>query len=240
MPALSDRFAVVLVRPTEPGNIGSTARAMANSGLTELILVEPSAPIDATARAFAVGAGGILDGARLAPTLRDAIGPFQRVVGTTSTRDRQLDAPIRTPAELAAEVAREVEISRTALVFGPERSGLDNDDLSYCGSLVRIPTAPEQTSLNLSQAVLIVAHTLFLTTPEAWTSEAAGSAAPATEIDGLFDHLRTLLERVGFLRDDTAEGVQRDLRQLAARAGLTEREVSILRGICRRTLAKLP
>lgn len=242
MPALSDRFAVVLVRPTESGNVGASARAMANTGLDQLVLVEPAAPIDRVARAFAVSAGAILDSARLAPSLDEALGSFERVVGTTSTRNRQLGIPIVTVAEFAAnQLSPEEETPTTALVFGPERSGLNNDELSRCSALIQIPTAPEQPTLNLSQAVLLVAHSLFLATPEA--AAAAGSEAeplaPTAEIKGLFGHVREVLEGVGFTRDDTAAGVLRDLRQLAARTSLTQREVQILRGICRRTLRHL-
>lgn len=241
MPALSDRFAVVLVRPTESGNVGATARAMANTGVDQLVLVEPAAPIDRVARAFAVSAGAILDRARHAPSLDAALGSFQRVVGTTSTRNRQLGIPIVTTAEFAAsQLSPEVEAPTTALVFGPERSGLNNDELSRCSTLIQIPTAPEQPTLNLSQAVLLVCHALFLATPEA---AAAGSEAdplaPTAEIEGLFGHVREVLEGVGFTRDDTAAGVLRDLRQLAARTSLTQREAQILRGICRRTLRHL-
>ncbi len=240
MAVLDERFAVVLVRPTESGNVGSTARAMANSGLSRLILVEPAAPIDRIARAFGVHAGGILDAAQRVESMATALAPFQRVVGTTSTRSRQLDIPILEPRTFAAEAAREADPPDTALVFGPERSGLNNDELSLCSVLLQIPTAPEQPTLNLSQAVLLIAHELFVTTPQALqTAVGEEPPAPTSEIEGLFEHTRKVLERVGFTRDDTAAGVLRDLRQLSARAGLTSREVQILRGICRRTLRHL-
>ena len=238
--SLAERFTVVLVRPTEPGNIGSTARAMANTGLSRLVLVEPAAPIDATARAFAVGAGAILDGAVRAASIDQALAPFRRVIGTTSNRSRQLDVPIVDPQSYARVALREPESVSTALVFGPERSGLNNDELSLCSTLIRIATAPEQPTLNLSQAVLLVGHTLYLASEES-EAVASGAEPPAAtaELEGLFGHVQEVLDRVGFTRDDTAAGVLRDLRQLSARAGLTNREVQILRGICRRTLRRL-
>lgn len=231
---------MVLVRPTESGNVGATARAMANTGLSRLVLVEPAAPIDATARAFAVGAGAILDRAVLAESLDAALAPFRRVAGTTSTRSRQLDVPIVDPRGFAADARSRGESTPTALVFGPERSGLNNDELSLCSVLVRIPTAPEQPTLNLSQAVLLIGHALYLawTAEEGTASEAEPPAATA-ELEGLFGHVQEVLDRIGFTRDDTAAGVLRDLRQLSARSGLTSREVQILRGICRRTLHRL-
>ena len=241
MSAIRDRFAVVLVRPTESGNIGATARAMANTGLVDLVLVEPAAPIDRVARAFAVSAGAILDSAVSASSVAEALAPFQRVVGTTSTRSRQLGVPIVDPRELAVRCAQDAEPISTALLFGPERSGLNNEELSLCSLLVQIPTAPEQPTLNLSQAVLLVTHALYQSSPEARIASSDGQPPASTaEIEGLFDHVRQVLEGVGFARDDTATGVMRDLRQLSARSGLTSREVVILRGICRRTLHRLP
>lgn len=237
---LGERFAVVLVRPTESGNIGSTARAMANTALSRLVLVEPAAAIDRVARAFAVGAGAILDAAVRVDSVSAALGPYRRVVGTTSTRSRQLDLPILDPREFAARVGRESDPVSTAVVFGPERSGLNNDELSRCSLLIRIPTAPEQPTLNLSQAVLLVCHPLWMASAEAG-AVGSGTEPPAAtaELEGLFGHVREVLEKIGFTRDDTAAGVLRDLRQLSARAGLTSREIQILRGICRRALRRL-
>jgi len=214
---------------------------MANTGLSRLVLVEPAAAIERVARAFAVKAGHVLDGAARVESVEEAVAPFQRVVGTSSTRDRQLDVPVADLAELGQLVGGQSDSVSTALLFGPERSGLNNDELSLCSHLVRIPTAPRQPSLNLSQAVLLVTHTLYTASLE--SSEAIGSEgeppAATDEIEGLFGHVRQVLEGVGFTRDDTAAGVLRDLRQLGARAGLTSREVQILRGICRRTLRHL-
>src|SRR5215470_16034783 len=99
------RVAVVLVRPREEGNVGSAARAMANMGLSEMILVEPAAAIGPVATAFAVGARHVLDGARRAPDLAVALAPFRRVVGTTSIRDRRWEVPLLTPRELPAHLA---------------------------------------------------------------------------------------------------------------------------------------
>jgi tRNA (cytidine32/uridine32-2'-O)-methyltransferase len=214
---------------------------MANTGLSRLVLVEPAAAIDRVARAFAVKAGYVLDGAVRVRSVEEAVAPFQRVVGTSSGRDRQLDVPLLDLVDLGREVGGTSRATSTALVFGPERSGLNNDELSLCSLLVRIPTAPEQSSLNLSQAVLLVTHTLYTASLEPSSDPASSGEPPAAteEIEGLFGHVRQVLAGVGFTRDDTADGVLRDLRQLGARAGLTSREVQILRGICRRTLRHL-
>ncbi|MEE8277968.1 MAG: RNA methyltransferase [Thermoanaerobaculia bacterium] len=227
--------AVVLVRPQEEGNVGAAARAMANTGLTELILVEPAVEIGSVARAFAVGAGGILDRALLSGSLREALASFRRVVGATSARGRELSAALVTPRELPERLAGDPPGTTTALVFGPEASGLTNDELALCSLLVRIPCSSWQPTLNLAQAVLILAYELY-TFREASLGKSAGGELPAThrEIEGLFDQLAPLLQEIGFARDDTFSGVLRDLRRLASRGGPTSREVQILRGICRR------
>ncbi|HYX26573.1 MAG TPA: RNA methyltransferase [Thermoanaerobaculia bacterium] len=232
--------AVVLVRPREEGNVGSAARAMANLGLSRLLLVEPAAPLGGTARAFAVGARAVLEGAERVPSLPAALAPFRRVVGTTSTRDRRLGIPFLTPRELPAWLAQDPPDTPTALVFGPEVGGLTNEELALAGAVVTIPCSPVQPTLNLAQAVLILAYELFL----ARGDTAAGDAweeppAAAGEIDGLLAHAAEVLTQVGFARDDSFAGVLRDLRRLAARAAPASRDVRILRGICRRVQGAL-
>jgi tRNA/rRNA methyltransferase len=229
--------AIVLVRPREQGNVGSAARAMANMGLDRLILVEPAAEIGDVAKAFAVGARAVLDGLVRAPDLRTALAPFRRVVGTTSTRDRSLGIPILTSRELPAWLADEgtAPDTPTALVFGPEVGGLTNEELALASAVVSIPCSPVQPTLNLAQAVLILAYELFVArgeTPATVTAEEP--PATAAELDGLLDHAAAVLERIGFARDDSFPGVLRDLRRLAARAAPVSRDVRILRGICRR------
>ncbi len=234
--------AVVLVRPREEGNVGSAARAMANTGHNRLLLVEPAAPIGDTARRFAVGAHHVLDFAARFGSLDEALAPFRRVVATTSTRDRRLTVPLLSARELPALLAEDPPDLPTALVFGPEVGGLTGDELALAHAVVHIPCAPEQPTLNLSQAVLILGYELFQARREAGeaASAPAGAGAPlepatAAEVEGLFGHVAQVLGRVGFDRDDSFEGVIRDLRELAGRTSLSVREVKILRGICRRT-----
>ncbi|HEV7785332.1 MAG TPA: TrmH family RNA methyltransferase, partial [Thermoanaerobaculia bacterium] len=117
---MAEAPAVVLVRPRVEGNVGSTARAMANMGLSRLFLVEPAAELGSTATAFAVGARAVLDGTVRVPSLAEALAPFRRVVGTTSTRDRRLGIPFLTPRELPDWLAQNSPDTPTALVFGPE------------------------------------------------------------------------------------------------------------------------
>jgi tRNA/rRNA methyltransferase len=231
-------LAVVLVRPREEGNVGSAARAMANMGLDRLILVEPAAQIGRVATAFAVGAKHILDACERRPSLPEALAPFRRIVGTTSARDRRWDVPLLHPRELPARLAQDPPGTPTALVFGPEVGGLTNDDLALASLLVTIPCSPAQPTLNLSQAVLILAYELYQARAEKPAPATVGHPEPPAttgQIDGLFEQATDILRRVGFDRDSSFEGVLRDLRRLVSKAGPDSREVAILRGICRRT-----
>lgn len=239
-PAPPSAPAVVLVKPREEGNIGATARAMANMGLSRLIVVEPAGEFGPTARAFAVGARWVLDQALRVSSLREALAPFARIVGTTSTRDRTLGVPLLGPRDLPAFLAQDPAGTPTALVFGPEVGGLTNEDLSLASAIVSIPCSPVQPTLNLSQAVLIVAHELFQAraVPHP-ASEGEESPATAGEIEGLMGHAAAVLAAVGFERDSSYEGVLRDLRRLLGRARPDTRDIRILRGICRRVQGTL-
>lgn len=238
--------AVVLVRPREEGNVGSAARAMANMGLDRLILVEPAAQIGRVATAFAVGAKHVLDACERKPSLAEALAPFQRVVGTTSARDRRWEVPLLHPRELPARLAQDPPGTPTALVFGPEVGGLTNDDLAFASLLVTIPCSPAQPTLNLAQAVLVLVYELFQAQdafggklPPPATVGQPEPPATTAEIDGLFVQATEVLRHVGFDRNSSFEGVMRDLRRLVSRAGPDRREVTILRGICHRTQRRL-
>jgi TrmH family RNA methyltransferase len=225
---------VVLVGTQEEGNIGAAARAMANMGLDELILVAPRQGIGAQARAFAVSAGSILDRATITADIEAALAPFQRVVGTTSTRGR---SPGRVPIaarELPAVLAADPAGTRTALVFGPEASGLTTDQLALCAPWVYVPADLALPTLNLAQAVLVVAYEIFLARAAPTLEPGREPLADQASLAGLLAQLRPLLGEIGFDRDGSFATVMRDLRHLAARAALDEREVAILRGICRR------
>lgn len=225
---------MVLVGTQEEGNIGAAARAMANMGLSELILVAPRQGIGAQARAFAVSAGAILDRATTVADLETALAPFQRVVGTTSARGRALGRVPMAARELPAVLAADPPATRTALVFGPEASGLTAGELALCAPWVYVPAAPALPTLNLAQAVLVVAYELFLAEPDTTPREEAEPLADQAAINGLFGQLQPILEAVGFARDGSFHTVLRDLRGLASRAALDAREVAIFRGICRR------
>lgn len=225
--------------------MGAVARAMANMGLERLLLVEPAVALGGQARALAVKARGILAKAERLPSLADAVRPFQRVVGTTASRGRRLPFEPLTPRQLAEATAAEPAVA-TALVFGPERSGLTLEELALCGAVVRIPAAVRHPTLNLAQAVLILAYELYLARRPAARGRRSRTQDPDLEppasveqVEGLFKQLEPLLGAIGFARDESFGGVLRDLRRLAARSELQEREVAILRGMCRRAGIRL-
>jgi len=228
--------AVVLARPREEGNVGAVARAMANMGLADLRLVEPAPRLGDTARAFAMHAHDLLDGATRHPDLASALADREVVVGTASLRERAWPQPVLTPRELPGWLEREAPGARVALLFGSEVSGLDSDELARSTVLVSIPAAPAQPTLNLAQAVLILAYELYLArgTPGALASR-PGERAQVRQVERLFADLESLLAEVGFARDTTFRRVALDLRQLLGRAQPSEREAVILSGILRRT-----
>jgi tRNA/rRNA methyltransferase len=228
--------AVVLVDPQLGENIGAAARAMLNCGLTDLRLVRPRDgwPNDKAA-ASASGADSVIEGARLFDTTADAIADLRRVYAATA-RQRDMVQPVTTPRQAAGEMrdamARD---ERCGVLFGPERSGLVNDDVALADTMLAVPLNPAYASLNLAQAVLLVGYEWYQavdTTPGRFL--AAGDDAPAAkaELIGLFEHLERELDACGFLRNEEMRPtIVRNIRNLFQRAGLIDQEVRTLRGI---------
>jgi len=222
---------VVLVRPSRPGNVAAACRAMKNMGLGSLILVDPPSDLaSAEARALAYGAWDVLDAARTAPTLREATAAATLVAGTSG----RPSAGAWTPRRLAEEGATRAGGGRTALVFGPESSGLRNDELGLCHVTVHIPSDPAHPSLNLAQAVLVLAYEIRVTALNAAPAAAhEGERATAGEIEAALDDLGDALLRIGYLNPDNPGKVLAEVRALLARAGPTPRETTLLRGLAR-------
>lgn len=220
---------IVLVDAQHPGNVGASARAIKNMGLTSLVLVRPRAPEDPEATARAAGAADVLARARVVATVDEAVAGCGAVFGTTararSARWRVLDA-----REAAAELAAAAASRPAAVLFGGERNGLANEDLERCRALVRIPCAAEYGSLNLAQAVQIVAYEIRM----AQLHGAGGSDMPqpatADEMRALESHLERVMRRSGFLHEGNAAQLGARVRRLIGRAAPDEGEVRILRG----------
>ena len=228
------RVEIVLVRPRRAANVAGACRAMKNMGLRTLWLVEPGPGLDdPEARALAYGAWDVLDGARRAPGLLDAVSRSVAVVGTTGR-----NAPgARTARRLAAEARELARGGALSLVFGPEASGLTGAEMDLCHSLVHVPTDPAHPSLNLAQAVLLLAYELRLAALEEAGAPAGGDAgeprAPAGDLEQAVRELRDALLDVGYLDPASPDRVLTELRRLLARGGPTPREVVLLRGLAR-------
>jgi TrmH family RNA methyltransferase len=220
---------VVLVRPARPANVAAACRAMKNMGLGSLRLVaSPDGLAAPEARALAYGAWDVLDAAVVFPTLVDAVADAALVVMTSA----RPEAAGWTPRRLAAEVARLAGSGRVALVFGPEASGLTLAELALAHVTVRIPTDPAQPSLNLAQAVLLVAYELFLA-PGVEAEPAEQPRATAGELEAALRELRDALILVGYLNPTNPDAILGELRALVVRGRPTPREVSLLRGMAR-------
>lgn len=219
----------VLVRPARAANVAAACRAMANMGFGALTLVDPPASVDDfDERASAYGAFEVLDTARRVPTLADAVADCAFVAGTSG---RQGDEDW-TPRRLAAEWASRGPDVKMALVFGPERTGLTASELRSCHARVRIQTSPRRSSLNLAQAVLVIAYELFLADHRS-VEPRADVALPAAEIESILEELKRGLLGIGYLNPQQPEGVLSELRRLLARARPTPREGTLLRGLAR-------
>lgn len=232
-----DRVHVVLVAPSHPGNVGAAARAMRTMGLRHMTVVRGVDPTSVQAMTRASGAEDVLDQARRFDRLEDAIASHQIVVGTTA-RSRYLAAEAVNAAGLAAQVATLPLDTSVAILFGPERAGLSNQDLSRCHQLVYIPTAPDFRSLNLGSAVQVLCYALRAAHGPATPRHDLRSLPPATteEMDQFHAHLETTLDRIGYLPAGPKRHRLLDrMRRMFLRMRPDTEEVRLLRGIFSRT-----
>lgn len=222
---------IVLVETSHPGNIGAAARAMKNMGLTELVLVNPRYFPHPDAKARASGADHVLDNARVVECLADAVGDCVLVMGT-SGRSRAIPWPSVDARDAAAKALSLSREGNVALVFGPEKNGLSNEDLDRCELLVSIPTDPEFSSLNLGMAVQVMAYELRAQQSESLPAfESEAPPATAAAVEHFHAQLEALLLDIGFLDPDNPRHLMRRLRRLFARAAPDENEINILNGI---------
>ncbi len=223
---------IVLVGTTHPGNIGAVARAMKNMGLSDLALVEPKhfPHKDATARAS--GALDVLKNALVVSTLRDALTDCVYVVGA-SARSRTIEWPSMGPRDCAQRLLLESKAGRVAAVFGPEKSGLHNDDLDLCHTLLTIPTDPDFSSLNLAMAVQVLTYELRVagTTDMEPAFESGAPPATAEEMERFYTHLEQVMTDIDFLNLDNPRYLMRRMRRLFIRARPDKNEVNMLRGL---------
>ena len=227
---------VVLVRPQLADNIGAVARAMANGGLFHLRLVAPRDgwPQDRAWRT-ASGADRILDAITLHDTVADAVSDLHRVYATCP-RPRHVIKTVMTAREGAADIrAAAARHLRCGILFGPERAGLDNDDMAAADTLIKYPLNPEFDSLNLAQAVMVMAYewwTAAETTPPRQLLTHKTQIATKAELDSFLEHLVDELDACGFLRNAPKRpGMVQNIRHLFQRGEATEQEIRTLHGI---------
>jgi tRNA/rRNA methyltransferase len=216
----------VLVRPRRATNVAAACRAMKNMGFTHLLLVDPPAGLDAE-RGVAYGAWDVLDGAETAPDLRAAVSDCAVVAATSG---RATDGVV-TPRQFAETLDATARGGPVAVVFGPEDQGLTVRERGLCHLTVRIPTAPEHPSLNLAQAVLVLAYELHLAA--APTAAAAQPRATAGDFETAIDALRAALLAAGYLQAANPDAILGELRDLLWRGCPSTRDVVLLRGLAR-------
>lgn len=233
---VTDPIRIVLVGTQHPGNIGSAARAMKTMGLSNLVLVAPLRYPDPEAVSLAAGASDVLSKARVVGSLDEALDGCRYVLGTTA-RDRFISLPEMTPNQAAEQLHQQSVNGDAAILFGRERTGLENEELMRCHGRVFIPCNPDYPSLNLAAAVQILCYEIRLKRIAA--GQLTGSAGPEPDalpatheqIERWFVHLGEFMDEVDFHKGRPPDMVTQRLRRLFLRARMDEREIKILRGL---------
>ncbi|MGC9109458.1 MAG: RNA methyltransferase [Caldimicrobium sp.] len=227
-------IAVVLVNPLYPENIGSVARACANFGIEELILVKPEDLTRLPMEAMATKAGlPILEKMKVYETLPEAIENFNLVIGTTARLGKKRLVHY-TPKEIAKEICDLSINNRIAILFGNERLGLSNEDLFYCDKVITIPTT-EKASLNVSQAVVIILYEIFQEASSGLNLKKP-ELATQKEINTMFKLIEATLRAIDYIPHQNPILWLTNIRRFLTSRELTSREVKIIMGFCRQLL----
>lgn len=234
--SLTDSPRVVLVGTQHPGNIGSAARAMKTMGLGRLMLVAPERFPDREAYALSAGANDVLDRAEVHASLADALADCRLVIATTA-RQRTVPMPELSPREGARRIIEAQAMGQVALVFGRERTGLENEELQLCHAAICIQANPDYSSLNLAAAVQVVAYEWRMAKLESQGPQPVPPADPDdlpadhAQLESFFSHLGAFLDDIEFHKGKAPDMVTQRLRRLFLRARPDPRELRILRGI---------
>ena len=227
-----DNVGIILVQPQIPENIGAVARAMHNMGLHRLVLVDPkNCDRDRMSKTATGSSTKVLEDMDIYKNLREALAPFQYLVGTTA-RIGALRPALTRPRSLAQQMIPISLNNLVGILFGPEDRGLSNDQLRFCHTIATVPTA-SFSSLNLAQAVVIFCYELFLATDRTQKETSVPRLANSFELEGMYDHLREMLSKIGFLDPQNPEHWLLNIRRFLSRVPLRAREVRIIRGVCR-------
>lgn len=224
---------IVLVRTFHAGNIGSAARSMKTMGLSDLCLVTPKDYPSPDANKMAAGAEDMLGNLRVVDSLPEAIHDCTAVIASTA-RPRGYDLPELSPTEAAQMLVSGAKTSPVALIFGPERMGLHNNDIRHAKYRVTIPANPEYSSLNMAAAVQTLSYEIYKASlsQQIVKPELTRELPSSEDIEHLYEHLETVLRKIKFLRPHQGETLQR-IRHLLTRAEPDVLELNILRGILR-------
>jgi tRNA/rRNA methyltransferase len=231
----SNRLAVVLVAPRNPLNIGAAARAMTNFGFADLRLVNPYGVAFREARS-AVGAASLLAEAREYPSVADAAADCSLVVATTAGRNRQIDHEMHSLPDASPAIHKALRSGNVALLFGSEKRGLSNHDLSYCHWLIRIPTVASNPSMNLGQAVSLCLYELAKGA-SAKTIK-TGASVKSADLDRVIETLLKALEVSGYSKTANAE-FQQKVRRMIRRFKFSAEDAETLMGMLRQMLWKM-
>jgi tRNA/rRNA methyltransferase len=230
--AKTKNISIVLYKPKYAGNVGSIARVAKNMGISNIVVVG-AADLDKEEmqKRSTHLAADMVSRIKYFAYIGAALADFQYIVGTTA-RLGKARGPFNTPRKIAAAIVGQSQKNKVALLFGPEDTGLANDELRYCQAVVTIPASRDFTSLNLSHAVMILCYEIFLANlPPA--EEAPPKWARSEELEGMYGQIKTLLAEIGFLNPENPDYWMMHWRRFFARSGLLSREVKIIRGICR-------
>jgi len=227
-----DHVTVVLHKPRLPENIGAAARAARNMGISRLLVVQPEDPNRERMLMMATGsAARLIQEMTIYPDLASALGPFQYIVGTSARVGGNFRQSPVTPRDLARQLIPLSRHNHIALVFGPENWGLTNEELALCHAMVTIPTS-DFRSLNLAQAVLIVAYEIFLARQDL-QPRFIPRLANSWELEAMYAELQDTLLQINYIGHQNPEHWMMRLRRFFSRHGLRAAEVQVIRGICR-------
>jgi tRNA/rRNA methyltransferase len=227
-----DNIRIVMVSPIYGGNVGSTCRAMANMGISDLALVTPKALNMEEARKMACHATQILENRKEYASLGEAVADCGIVMGTTA-REGLYRQHAKMPREWAPKAVEAAKTGKVAIIFGREDNGLSNEELAICTQIIQIPTTTEFKSLNVSQAVLICCYEIFVAHGVYEPVQEKSPEAPSEVRERMFEMWRESLLKIGFMKADKADHMMQGVRRILSRGPLTIDDVRILMGIAK-------
>jgi tRNA/rRNA methyltransferase len=230
-PTYLDQVSIVLYGTRFPENIGATARAACNMGISRLVLVSPeNCDLTRILKMATHSAADLVENMEVYDDLSTALTPFNYVVGTTARIGGQR-RELKTPREIAAELISLSANNRVGLLFGPEDRGLTNAQLRYCHALVTVPNAGF-SSLNVAQAVMLLCYELLLAGAKP-VKRFVPRLASRRELDGMYEHLKETFIKIDFINQENPDYLMQSIRRFFSRVGLRASDVRLIRGICR-------